>query len=314
MGKTLKSSRRKIGVVKSGSGGTYRERREEGKSMVSVGSKALRRRSSMGREDKKSKKPKKGSSTHEYDTPTAFDNNNNSYSCSRIRKQVDPETTKYLSQIANLFESDGVALEERSLICANALEETKGKEFEIATDYILSHTLETILQGCDVDNLCAFLHSSANQFPFIAMDRSGSHVAQTAINSLASHLQYDEQHTHSLVEEALTLICNVIAANSLDVMCNCYGSHVLRTLLCLCKGVPLDKSGFYLSKSTTALAERLNFKQFSSNKDAFHSGFPNLLNSLVSQMFNHATKYIKSLQLDQFSSLVFQVFYSYCRV
>lgn len=264
----------------------------------------------MGREGKKSKKPKKGSSTHEYDTPTAFDNNNNnsysSSSSSRIRKQVDPETTKYLSQIANLFESDGVALEERSLICANALEETKGKEFEIATDYILSHTLETILQGCDVDNLCAFLHSSANQFPFIAMDRSGSHVAQTAINSLASHLQYDDQHTHSLVEEALTLICNVIAANSLDVMCNCYGSHVLRTLLCLCKGVPLDKSGFYLSKSTTALAERLNFKQFSSNKDAFHSGFPILLNSLVSQMFNHATKYIKSLQLDQFSSLVFQ--------
>jgi nucleolar protein 9 len=296
----------------------HHERREVKKvsqSMVSIGSKALprRRRSSMGRECKKSKKPKKGSSTHEYDTPTAFDNNNNnsySSSSSRIRKQVDPETTKYLSQIANLFESDGVALEERSLICANALEETKGKEFEIATDYILSHTLETILQGCDVDNLCAFLHSSANQFPFIAMDRSGSHVAQTAINSLASHLQYDDQHTHSLVEEALTLICNVIAANSLDVMCNCYGSHVLRTLLCLCKGVPLDKSGFYLSKSTTALAERLNFKQFSSNKDAFHSGFPILLNSLVSQMFNHATKYIKSLQLDQFSSLVFQVWYS----
>ena len=270
----------------------------------------------MGREGMKSKKPnKKGSSNHEYDTSTAFDNNNNNYSSSsRIRKLVDPETTQYLSQIANLFESDGVALEERSLICANALEETKGKEFEIATDYILSHTLETILQGCDVDNLCAFLHSSANQFPFIAMDRSGSHVAQTAINSLASHLQYDDHHTHSLVEEALTLICNVIASNSLDVMCNCYGSHVLRTLLCLCKGVPLDKSGFYLSKSTTALAERLNFKQFSSNKDAFHPGFPNLLNSLVSHMFIHVTKYIRSLQLDQFSSLVFQVFMFILRI
>ncbi|KAK2365337.1 pumilio [Trifolium repens] len=285
--------------------------------MVSVGSKALPSRScSMGRgaAAAKSKKPKKGT---DYDASAAFDNTHthhrNSYSYappqqqqSRIRKQVDPETTKYLSEIANLFENDGVELEERSLICANALEETKGKEFEVATDYILSHTLETILQGCDVDNLCSFLHSSARQFPFIAMDRSGSHVAQTAINSLAYHLQHDD--ARPIVEEALTVICKVIAANSVDVMCNCHGSHVLRTLLCLCKGVPLDKSGFYLSKSTTALAERLNFKHLSSNihHDDFQSGFPNLLNLLVSEMFNHATKYIKSLQLDQFSSLVFQ--------
>ncbi|CAJ2631224.1 unnamed protein product [Trifolium pratense] len=283
--------------------------------MVSVGSKALPSRScSTGRGGAaatKSKKPKNGSTG---DDAAAFDDTHthhrNTFSSaphqqqSRIRKQVDPETTKYLSEIANLFESDSVELEERSLICANALEETKGKEFEIATDYILSHTLETILQGCDVDNLCSFLQSSAKQFPFIAMDRSGSHVAQTAINSLAYHLQHDD--VRPLVEEALTVICKVIAANSVDVMCNCYGSHVLRTLICLCKGVPLDKSGFYLSKCTTALAERLNFKHFSSNKDDFQHGFPNLLNLLVSDIFNHATKYIKFLQLDQFSSLVFQ--------
>jgi nucleolar protein 9 len=288
--------------------------------MVSVGSKALPLRScSMGggAAAAKSKKPKKGT---DYDASAAFDNTHthhrNSYSYappqqqqSRIRKQVDPETTKYLSEIGNLFENEGVELEERSMICANALEETKGKEFEIATDYILSHILETILQGCDVDNLCSFLHSSVKQFPFISMDRSGSHVAQTAINSLAYHLQHDDD-VRPLVEEALTVICKSIAANSVDVMCNCHGSHVLRTLLCLCKGVPLDKSGFYLSKSTTALAERLNFKHHSSSNihdDDFHSGFPNLLNLLVSEMFNHATKYIKSLQLDQFSSLVFQV-------
>lgn len=98
-------------------------------------------------------------------------------------------------------------MEERSLICANALDETRGKEFEIATDYILSHTLETILQGCDAENLCAFLQNSANDFPFIAMDRSGSHVAQTAIKSLAPHLQDDE--ACPLVEEALSVICKV---------------------------------------------------------------------------------------------------------
>lgn len=123
------------------------------------------------------------------------------------RKQLDPETTQYFSEIANLFETEGVELEERSLICANALQETKGKEFEIATDYIVSHILETILQGCDVDHLCDFLHSSAKDFPHIAMDRSGSHVAETAIKSLAVHLEDDE--ARPLVEEALTIICKV---------------------------------------------------------------------------------------------------------
>jgi len=108
-------------------------------------------------------------------------------------------------------------LEERSLICANALQETKGKEFEIATDYIVSHTLETILQGCDVDHLCDFLQSSANDFPYIAIDRSGSHVAETAIKSLAVHLQHDE--ARPLVEEALTIICKVECISYLFKIC-----------------------------------------------------------------------------------------------
>lgn len=261
----------------------------------------------------KRRKHKKGGAAHEFDSnPKHTNSNSNSNTftsppqLSRIRKQLDPETTQYFSEIANLFETEGVELEERSLICANALQETKGKEFEIASDYIVSHTLETILQGCDVDHLCDFLHSSANDFPYIAMDRSGSHVAETAIKSLAVHLQHDE--ARPLVEEALTVICKVIAANSVDVMCNCYGSHVLRTLLCLCRGVPLDKSAYYLSKSTTLLAERLNSKEFSKKDDEtnFEPGFPNLLKVLVSDMLKHAKKRIKTLQVDQFSSLVFQ--------
>ncbi|QCE13394.1 nucleolar protein 9 [Vigna unguiculata] len=287
--------------------------------MVSVGSKALVARSSMGDHDyeslkqakSKRRKHKKGGAAHESDSnPKHSNTNSNTFTSpsqqSRVRKQLDPETTQYFSEIANLFETEGVELEERSLICANALQETKGKEFEIATDYIVSHTLETILQGCDVDHLCDFFHSSANDFPYIAMDRSGSHVAETAIKSLAVHLQDDE--ARPLVEEALTVICKVIAANSVDVMCNCYGSHVLRTLLCLCRGVPLDKCGYYLSKSTTLLAERLNSKEFSKKDDAtnFQPGFPNLLKVLVSDILKHAKKYIKILQVDQFSSLVFQ--------
>lgn len=101
----------------------------------------------------------------------------------------------------------------------------------------------------------------------------------------------------------------MIAANSVDVMCNCYGSHVLRSLLCLCKGVQLDKFGYYVSKLATNLAERLNLKTFPSKEDdaaSFQPGFPHLLKFLVSEMLKHARKFIKILQVDQFSSLVLQ--------
>ncbi|XP_021295000.1 pumilio homolog 23 isoform X1 [Herrania umbratica] len=226
---------------------------------------------------------------------------------SLIRKQVEPETAKYFSEIANLFESRGVDVEERSVICGNALEEARGKELELATDYIISHTLQTLLEGCDVDHLCSFLKGCANVFPAIAMDRSGSHVAETALKSLARHVQDTEDYT--IIEETLKMICKVIVVNPVDLMCNCYGSHVLRSFLCLCKGVPVDSAEFHGAKASKILAERLNLKVFQSdenNSQHLQQGFPNLLKSLVSGMVKCTREDIKTLQVDQYSSLVLQ--------
>ncbi|XP_010271077.1 PREDICTED: pumilio homolog 23 isoform X2 [Nelumbo nucifera] len=204
-----------------------------------------------------------------------------------LRKQVDPETAKYFSEIANLFEGTGVDLEERSVICCNALEETRGKELEIATDYIISHTLQTLLEGCELYQLCGFLESCANEFPFIAMDKSGSHVAETALRSLG-----------------------VVVLNPVKIMCSPYGSHVLRSLLCLCKGVPLDSSReFHVRKSSNILAERLNLRATCLVGDKppdLQKGFPDLLKYLVSEMLKCAREDIRILQVDQYSSFVLQ--------
>ncbi|XP_058007559.1 pumilio homolog 23 isoform X2 [Hevea brasiliensis] len=314
--------------------------------MVSVGSQALVSRrtrscnlvedSSMGEEDKsyKQSKRKKGMGRKAKKERFGFDGDNSSKNVSGtgwvgagiighkksskhkntsdlqplvIRKQVDPETVKYFSEIANLFESSGIDLEERSVICANALEEAQGKEFELATDYIISHTLQTLLEGCNVDHLCSFLRGCAKIFPLIAMDRSGSHVAETALKSLATHLQDNE--AYSIIEETLTMICKVIVSNPVDMMCNCYGSHVLRSLLCLCGGVPLDSPEFHGAKPSTILAERLNLKETreGGNNSVKHQlGFPSLLKFLVSEMLKCTHEDIKTLQVDQYSSLVLQ--------
>ncbi|XP_015583622.2 pumilio homolog 23 [Ricinus communis] len=300
--------------------------------MVSVGSKALVSSRScnlvedivMGGEDYKQGRNKKGMGRKAKKQNLGFDGDNSNKTVSGlgrvadgrtrnssqplvIRKQVDPETKQYFSEIANLFESSGIDLEERAVICGNALEEVRGKEYELATDYIISHTLQNLLEGCDVDHLCSFLRSCAEFFPLIAMDRSGSHVAETALKSLATHLQDNE--AYSIIEETLTVISKVIVANPVDMMCNRYGSHVFRSLLCLCGGVPLDSQEFHGTKQSTILAERLNLKEtwIGGNDSACcQQAFPNLLKFLVSEMLKSANKDIKTLQVDPYSSLVLQ--------
>ncbi|ONI15214.1 hypothetical protein PRUPE_3G030900 [Prunus persica] len=294
--------------------------------MVSFGSKALPLRrlgGIMGDEDNSHKRSRKkmGMSRKPDKQSNSFDANVNKNGSGRgshrqsdsetqrsvVRKQVDPETTKYFSEIANLIESNGVDMEERSVVCGNALEEARGKEFELATDYYLSHTMQTLLEGCDVNSLCSFLRSCAKDFPSIAMDRSGSHVAETAIKSLSQHLQ--DNDVYSVVEDTLNAICKVIVKNPGDLMCDCYGSHVLRSLLSLFKGVPLDSSEFNRRKSSSVLAERLNFKAFRADMDISQQavqGFPGLLDFLVSGMSKCIQNNIKTMQVDQYSSLVLQ--------
>lgn len=109
-------------------------------------------------------------------------------------------------EIAKLFESNEVDLEERSAICGNALEESRGKEVELATDMIISHTLEILLEGCELEQLCGFLQNCAKEFAYVAMDKFGSHVAETALKSLAKYLQ---EGSISMIEDTLTKICQV---------------------------------------------------------------------------------------------------------
>ncbi|KAG6409244.1 hypothetical protein SASPL_132278 [Salvia splendens] len=231
-----------------------------------------------------------------------------------VRKQVDPETAKYFSEITNVIEGTEVDAEERSVICGTALEEARGKEVELATDYIISHTMQTLLEGCTLDRLCAFLRSSADEFSQICMDRSGSHVAETALKSLARHLEDDERH--SIIEETLSVLCEAIVANPAEIMCNCYGSHVLRRLLCLCKGVPMDSLEFHSTNPSVVLAERLNLR--SSHLDTHNvpqnQPFPDQLKFLISEMVDPSREDIAILQTNQYSSLVLQACICYVSI
>ncbi|KAL9273192.1 Pumilio homolog 23-like protein [Drosera capensis] len=212
------------------------------------------------------------------------------------RKQLDPETVKYFSEITNLLESGEVDLEERPVICGNALEETRGKEVELAFDHIISHTLQKLLEGCDAHHLCGFLQSCASNFARIATDRCGSHVVETAIKSLAMHLQ--DSSYFSLIEETLTSICKAIVAKPVEVMCDRYASHVLRSLLCLCQGVSSD-SEFLAARSSSVFIKKLNAKGRKGAVEGLqydHEGFPDLFKFLVTEMLKNGESNIAVLQ------------------
>jgi len=131
------------------------------------------------------------------------------FRCSIIcRKRVDPETAKYFMEISNLFDNKEIDLDERSTICANALEETRGKELELSTDAVISHTLQVLVEGCELDQLCTFLRNCIGSFPVIAMDKNGSHVAEAALKSLATHLE--DETSRIMIEEILNKICKVL--------------------------------------------------------------------------------------------------------
>lgn len=97
--------------------------------------------------------------------------------------------------------------------------------------------------------------------------------------------------------------------NPVDIMCNCHGSHVLRRLLCLCKGVPIDSLEFHSTNPSHVLAERLNLRssQIDGHESEQNPPFPDQLKFLVSEMLNPSRADIAVLQANQYSSLVLQV-------
>ncbi|KAJ4820412.1 Nucleolar protein 9 [Rhynchospora pubera] len=226
------------------------------------------------------------------------------------RKRVDPETAKYFSEITNLLESNTVELDDISAICGNALEEARGKELELTTDPIISRTIQKLLESCDLDQLCGFLRGCAESFPIIATDGVGSHVAETAIKALAKHM-YDESSI-SYIEDTLSLICKIVAKDSVSVMQSRYGSHVLRSLLCLCKGVPLDRlDEFHVTKRSDVLATRVssgpNKPDEGKIRNEFENRFESVFKFLVRELVDRAKYDMAKLRVDQFSSFVLQM-------
>ena len=129
----------------------------------------------------------------------------------------------------------------------------------------------------------------------MAINQSGSHVAETMLRSLALALQDCDAKGESyiIIEQVLTKICEKVAKNPVDVMCNQYGSHVLRILLCLCHGTLLkSQDKFHSGNITSTLADRLSGLSSQLPKKKLEKtslrAFPNLLKFVASKILEYS--------------------------
>lgn len=108
----------------------------------------------------------------------------------------------------------------------------------------------------------------------------------------------------------IPIFWQIVVECSAVLMCSSYGSHVLRTLLCLCKGVPLDSvEQYHKTSSLSTLAERLNSGLFQEKEDRTgesQDSFPHLLKFLIREMLKKVDD-VSSLPLNQSGSLILQV-------
>jgi nucleolar protein 9 len=103
-----------------------------------------------------------------------------------------------------------------------------------------------------------------------------------------------------------------VAKDSVSIMQSRYGSHVLRSLLCLCKGVPPDQlDKFHVTKKSDVLAARLNSGPSKLSgveiRNEFENRFESVFRFLVREMADSMKDDMTKLRVDQFSSFVLQV-------
>ncbi|KAL2632302.1 hypothetical protein R1flu_016988 [Riccia fluitans] len=226
------------------------------------------------------------------------------------RKRLDPGTKSYFLEIAALLK-DGANVEERENICISALEETKGQELQLACDPGCGRVLETLLSFCDISHVVQFLNRCTLVSLSMAVDPGGSHILEGALKAVARTLLDDTSRNaewYSTLQDTLRIITQEFVAQAVDVMCNRYGSHVLRSFMCLLSGDTAEmlEQGQGCTKTGRNFVNKLGSTR---SKDASRSrglSFPDLLKDLALKILENCKGSMAQLRGDECASPVLQ--------
>lgn len=145
---------------------------------------------------------------------------------------------------------DDVDEHDAGLFVGNVLEEIKESEFRLCCDKHCSASMETIIKLSPPTQLAKLLHRLKENWKELLCHKFGSHVCQTAVDRLSSIFTKPELDLATLLpdEEAPPALstqffelCEQIAADVNTLMQDTYASHVLRVVICVLAGLPLEK-------------------------------------------------------------------------
>ncbi|CAM6110445.1 unnamed protein product [Calypogeia fissa] len=110
----------------------------------------------------------------------------------KVFTKLSIRQANYFLEIASLVDKGGggreSSAEETEAICAQALEESTGKELQLACDPSCGRGLQTLLLSCDVSHNVQFLSRCGAVAFDMSVDPSASHILESALKSLARAL------------------------------------------------------------------------------------------------------------------------------
>ncbi|CAM6094256.1 unnamed protein product [Calypogeia fissa] len=234
------------------------------------------------------------------------------------RKRLDPQTKSYFLEIASLVDKGGggeSSAEETEAICAQALEESTGKELQLACDPSCGRVLQTLLLSCSVSHNVQFLSRCGAVAFDMTVDPSASHILESALKSLARALLDENvqgEEWYGSLEPTLSIVCQELGTKAVDVMTNRYGSHVLRCLLALLsgdsseilpQGGPGSKPSRNLADKIGAVTNKPKHGQIVRSKG---HAFPNLLKTLVDNILDSCKENMREMRSDVCAGPVLQ--------
>lgn len=167
--------------------------------------------------------------------------------------RLDQATLAYYKEIHECMKNAFNDNEEKVRIANNALEETRGREAEIASDSVCSRVIEALLPHAGPESLAGFLRGCVqgdNLGILCTSGPFGSHVLEKAL--LAVEATLAEAHLEALInalQEFTAATCDCL----FDMVSSKYGSFVARRLLCVLSGRDVS----FGPKNRTPVAENV---------------------------------------------------------
>ena len=188
-----------------------------------------------------------------------------------LPSRLDRSTAEYLRNLEKAMYNNAISTEEQwESMLTSAFDEIKGIEYETCGDVVGSRVVERLLRySVDQQNGHPFMPELVVQhfqellrldrYWDVFGDKYGSHVAQTLFELVGQLLKPDSELSNSLrtaMSDRLVEICDDLRGKWLELMGDCYASHVGRSLIQLLAGRTGDEELDAEAEAAAALTRR----------------------------------------------------------